>query len=216
MTYLSQVSILVRPPDVVARWRLIGSVTVLAAMLAIAVEHIYLISRTRWYESAHHLPLWSGFWYSAAAVAGVLVIVPVTLYVLRERPEYPGGFWLWVSVGVGYGIFVPILTGFFTPLASLMIDWSIGNVPTSSLPPWVIDRLLRGFFAMFVDGAPAIRHGLAAGVIVAAAGFGIDRMNAFGDRRVVALAPPLIALAVGVPIMLLALLGSPEFLRNLL
>ena len=102
-------------------------------------------------------------WYSAAAVAGTLVVIPVTIYALRERPEFPAGLWLWVAVGVGFGIFVPIFTGFFTPLATLMIDWTVGNIQGVNVFPWVIDRLLRGFFSMFVDGAPAIRHGLAAG-----------------------------------------------------
>ena len=216
MAYLSEISILSRPPDAVARWRLIGSITALAALLAISVEHVYLISRTPWYATAYHLPLWSGFWYSAAAVASVLVLIPVSIFALRERPEYPGNIYLWAGVGIGFGIFVPIFTGFFTPLATLMIDWSIGNIPTSSLPPWIIDRLLRGIFSMFVDGAPAIRHGLAAGAVFAVAGYAIDRLNAHPNPRVAASVPPAIAVAIGLPILMVALWAAPDFLRDLL
>ena len=216
MAYLSQTSILMRPPDTVARWRLIGSVTTLAALLAVSVEHVYLISRTPWYESAYHLPLWSGVWYSAAAVAGTLVVIPVTIYALRERPEFPAGLWLWVAVGVGFGIFVPIFTGFFTPLATLMIDWTVGNIQGVNVFPWVIDRLLRGFFSMFVDGAPAIRHGLAAGAVLALVGYAIDQLNARQDVRVSALTPPALAIAFGAAILLTSLLASPEFLRNII
>jgi len=214
--YLSQTSILTRPPDAVARWRLIGSVTILGALLAVSMEHVYLISRTPWYESAYHLPLWSGVWYSAAAVAGTLVVIPVAIYALRERPEFPAGLWLWVSVGVGFGIFVPIFTGFFTPLATLMIDWTVGNIEGVNVFPWVIDRLLRGFFSMFVDGAPAIRHGLAAGAVLALVGYVIDRLNARQDVRVSALTPPAIAIAIGAAILLTSLWASPEFLRNII
>ena len=214
--YLSQTSILLRPPDAVARWRLIGSVTLLGILLAVSVEHVYLISRTPWYESAYHLPLWSGVWYSAAAVAGTLVVVPVAIYALRERPEFPAGLWLWISVGVGFGIFVPIFTGFFTPLATLMIDWTVGNIEGVNVLPWVIDRLLRGFFSMFVDGAPAIRHGLAAGVVLAVFGYVIDRLNALQDMRVAMLTPPAIAIAIGAAILLTSLFASPEFLRDII
>ena len=216
MAYLSQTSILLRPPDAVARWRLIGSVTLLGILLAVSVEHVYLISRTPWYESAYHLPLWSGVWYSAAAVAGTLVVIPVAIYALRERPEFPAGLWLWISVGVGFGIFVPIFTGFFTPLATLMIDWTVGNIEGVNVLPWVIDRLLRGFFSMFVDGAPAIRHGLAAGVVLAVFGYVIDRLNALQDMRVAMLTPPAIAIAIGAAILLTSLLASPEFLRDII
>ena len=216
MAYLSQTSILLRPPDAVARWRLIICVTLLAVLLAVSVEHVYLISRTPWYESAYHLPLWSGIWYSAAAIAGTLVVIPVAIYALRERPEYPAGPWLWISVGVGFGIFVPIFTGFFTPLATLMIDWSVGNIQGVNVFPWIIDRLLRGFFSMFVDGAPAIRHGLAAGAVLALAGFAIDHLNARQDVRVAMLTPPAIAAVIGIAILLTSLFASPEFLRGII
>lgn len=216
MAYLSQTSILTRPVDTSARWRLITSVTVLAGLLAVSVEHVYLISRTPWYEPAFHLAWWSGFWYSAAAVAAILILVPASVYVLRERPEFPANLWLWVPMGVGFGIFVPLMTGFFTPLATLMIDWSIGNIPTSSLPPWIFDRLLRGVFSMFVDGAPAVRHGLAGGTIFAFAGYAVDRLNAHSDPRIAFAAPFVVAAAAGVPILVLALQGPPELLRDLL
>lgn len=181
-----------------------------------SVEHVYLISRTPWYETAFHLAWWSGIWYSAAAVAAILVLVPVSVYMLRERPEFPANLWLWVPMGVGFGIFVPLMTGFFTPLATLMIDWSIGNIPTSNLPPWIFDRLLRGVFSMFVDGAPAVRHGLAGGAIFAFAGYAVDRLNAHSDPRIAFAAPFAVAIAAGVPILLLALQGPPELLRDLL
>lgn len=216
MAYLSQTSILTRPVDSVARWRLIASVTLLAALLAVSVEHVYLISRTAWYEPAYHLSWWAGIWYSAAAVAAALVLVPVSVYVLRERPEFPANLWLWVPIGVGFGIFVPLMTGFFTPLATLMIDWSIGNISASDLPPWIFDRLLRGVFSMFVDGAPAVRHGLAAGAVFAFAGYAVDRLNSLPDPRIAFVAPFVMAVAAGLPLLLLALQGSPEFLRNLL
>lgn len=216
MAYLSQISILTRPVDTVARWRLIVSVTLLAALLAVSVEHIYLISRTPWFQPAFHLAWWSGVWYSAAAVVAVLVVVPVSVYLLRERPEFPANLWLWIPMGVGFGIFVPLATGFFTPLATLMIDWAIGNIQASDLPPWIIDRLLRGFFSMFVDGPPAVRHGLAAGAIFAVGGYAIDRLNSHSDRRIAFAGPFVVAVAVGGPILLLALQGSPEMLRDLL
>lgn len=216
MAYLSQTSILTRPVDTVARWRLIASVTLLAVLLAVSVEHVYLISRTPWYEPAFHLAQWSGVWYSAAAVAGVLVTVPVSVYLLRERPEIPANLWLWVPMGVGFGIFVPLATGFFTPLATLMIDWSIGNIPTWDLPPWIIDRLLRGFFSTFVDGAPEVPYGLVGGAIFAVAGYAIDRLNSNSDPRIAFAGPFAVAIAAGLPILLFALQGPPETLRDLL
>lgn len=216
MAYLSQASILYRPIDQIARWRLILSVTVLGVLLAIALEHVYLIARTVWYEEAHHLQFWSGIWYSAAAAAGALIVVPGGIYVLRERPEYPGGFWIWMPAGVAFGVLVPIFTGFFTPLATLMIEFFTNDVPASGLPPWIIDRLIRGVFSMFVDGAPAIRHGLAAGAIFAATGYACDQLNATENRIASRWGAPALALVIGGVLLLIALQASPEWLRDLL
>ena len=69
---------------------------------------------------------------------------------------------------------------------------------------------------MFVDGAPAIRHGLAAGAVLALVGYIIDQLNARQDVRVSALTPPAVAIAIGAAILLTALLASPEFLRNII
>ena len=118
-------------------------------------------------------------------------------------------------MGFGFGVATPIITGGFNRTAGAFTGLAEGVYGIGSLPSALLDAIIIFPYDMFVQGAQNIYAGLFAGAFFAIFGFIIDRANAAKSETISSYAPWILALASGLSIMIFALVGPAEFLRDI-
>ena len=83
------------------------------------------------------------------------------------------------------------------------------------MPSLLLDAVIIFPYDMFIQGAPNVYAGLLSGGFFAIIGFAVDRLNATKTELVSMWGPWIVAVGLGLPIMVFALVGPTEFLRDL-
>ena len=174
-----------------------------------------MLSRFEYFEEAVRIGGWGAVVFSIAAAVSALIVVPISVYHVRDMAQFPGKPITWLFMGFGFGIATPILTGGFTRTAGAFAGLADGIYGADSLPSLLLDAVIVFPYDMFVQGAPNVYAGLMSGGIFAVIGFLVDRLNASKNEVVSMWGPWILALGSGVPIMVFTLVGPTEFLRDI-
>jgi hypothetical protein len=121
----------------------------------------------------------------------------------------------WVFYGALYGLVIPFATGAFIPTSGVIIDLLLGRSPWRGLA-------MRLFYAVFgtpvfaaVYGILGFYIGLISGVILAAAGWGIDRLNGSENKTAARWGPLSLAALCSIVIAMPVLFGPFELFKHL-
>ena len=202
-------------PDGPRRRRLTATISVLGVLLSIAAFHVAILGRAQYFEQAVRIEGWGAVFFSLAAAVSALIAVPVAIYHARDMAQNPSKPIAWLVMGLGFGIITPILTGGFTRTAGAFAGLADGFYGVGSLPSLLIDAVIIFPYDMFVQGAGNLYAGLLAGGLFAIIGFMVDRLNATKTEVVSTYGPWVLALGLGLPILVFALVGPAEFLRDI-
>ena len=123
--------------------------------------------------------------------------------------------WHWLVVGLVFGGLLSIFTGALLPLIGPILgffvgDLTIGQVPNAlsySLSRMPLNSLIHGSLGMFVS--------FQAGIVFILAGILIDLSVAKQKKILSDYLPWVIIIALGIPIVILAFWGDPDFLFKL-
>ena len=202
-------------PDATRRRRLTAAISVLGVMLAIAAFHLAVIGRAEYFEDAVRIQGWGAVFFSIAAAISALIAVPIAVYHIRDIAQNPSTPITWLFMGFAFGVATPILTGGFTRTAGAFAGLADGFYGVGSLPPLLLDAVIIFPYDMFVQGATNIYAGLLSGGLFAIIGFMVDRLNATKTEVVSTYGPWVLAVGLGLPILVFALVGPAEFLRDI-
>ena len=202
-------------PDTGLRRRLTAATSALGILLSIAAFQLSVLSRFEYFEDAVRIGGWGAVIFSIAAAVSALIVVPISVYHLRDMAQFPGKPITWLFMGFGFGIATSILTGGFTRTAGAFAGLADGVYGVGSLPSLLLDAVIVFPYDMFVQGAPNVYAGLMSGGIFAIVGFFIDRLNASKKEAVSMWGPWILALGLGIPIMVFTLVGPTDFLYEI-
>ena len=202
-------------PDPTRRRRLTAAISALGVLLSIAAFHVAVLGRAQYFEDAVRVEGWGAVFFSIAAAVSALIAVPIAVFHIRDMAQFPGKPITWLFMGFGFGVITPILTGGLTRTAGAFAGLADGVYGVGSLPSLLLDAAIIFPYDMFVQGAPNVYAGLLSGGFFAIIGFLIDRSNAAKTEVASIWGPWIIALGLGIPIMVFALIGPAEFLRDI-
>lgn len=174
-----------------------------------------MLTRFEYFEEALRVEGWGAVFFSIAAAAAALIAVPITIYHIRDMAQFPAKPITWLLMGLGFGVVTPILTGGFTRTAGAFAGLAEGVYGVGPLFSLLIDAVLVFPYDMFVQGAQNVYGGLYSGGFFAIIGFAIDRSNAAKTGLVSIWGPWILAIGLGLPIMVFALVGPTDFLRDI-
>ncbi len=201
-------------PDSTRRRRLTATITLLGIALSIAAFHISVLGRAEYFENAVRIQGWGSFFFSLAAAVSALIVVPLAVYHVRDIAQSPGKPITWVLMGGAFGIATPVLTGGFYRFAAAFAGLADGVYGIGSMFSLLIDAVIIFPYDLFVQGAPAVYAGLLSGGFLAVIGFAIDRVNALKYEAISTWGSWVLAVGTGIPIVIFALVGPAEFLRD--
>ena len=187
----------------------------LGVAFSIALFHVSVLTKFEFFEEAVRIQGWGAFFFSIAAAVSALIVVPLAVYHLRDMAQKPAHPLVWLLLGAGFGLATPLFTGGFSRTALAFTGLAEGHYGIGDLFSLLADAILVFPYDFVVEGATSVILGLEFGVIFAICGFIIDRANATKNDLVSTWGTWLLALTSGASVLLFALLGPIEFLRDL-
>ncbi len=202
-------------PDTSRRRRLTASITLLAVMLSIAGFHMAVLGRAQYFEDAVRIQGWGAIFFSIAAGSAAVIAMPLAVYHFRDLAQNRVHPIVWLPMGVWFGLATPILTGGFSRLAGAFAGLADGFYGVGDMGSLMIDSVLVFPYDMVVQGAPNIYGSIIVAPIFAVAGYAVDRANATDNEAISRWATWIISVAIGLLVLLFALYGPAEFIRDI-
>lgn len=202
-------------PDETRRRRITGAISVLGVLLSIAAFHVAVLGRFEYFEDAIRVEGWGAVFFSIGAAVASLAVVPLMVFHVRDMAQFPAKPIAWILMGFVFGIATPVLTGGLTRASGAFAGLAEGVYGVGSMPSLLLDAVIIFPYDMFIQGAPNVYAGLLSGGFFAIIGFAVDRLNATKTESVSMWGPWIVAVGLGLPIMVFALVGPTEFLRDL-
>ncbi len=202
-------------PDQTRRIRLTLATTLLGIMLSIASFHVTVLARFQYFEEAVRIQGNGAIALSVAAALAALIVVPWTVYHVRDMAQAHPNPIVWLGFGMGFGVATPLLTGGFNRIAIAFAGLADGHYGILDLGSLLIDGIIIFPYDMFVQGGAGVFIGLQAGALFAVCGFVVDRLNSVRNQQFASIATWVVAFGTGLPILLFALMGPIDFLRDL-
>ena len=202
-------------PDPTRRRRITAAISVLGVLLSIAAFHVGVLGRFEYFEDAVRVEGWGAVFFSIGAAVSALIVVPIAVFHVRDMAQIPARPITWLFMGFGFGVVTPILTGGLTRTAGAFAGLAEGVYGVGSMPSLLLDAVIVFPYDMFIQGAPNVYAGLLSGGFFAIIGFVVDRLNSMKTEAVSMWGPWILAFGLGLPIMVFALVGPTELLRDI-
>lgn len=174
-----------------------------------------MLGRFEYFEDAVRVEGWGAVFFSMSAAVSALIVVPIAVFHIRDMAQIPAKPITWLFMGFGFGVATSILTGGLTRTAGAFAGLAEGVYGLGSLPSLLLDAVIIFPYDMFIQGAPNVYAGLLSGGFFAVIGFLVDRTNTMKAGIISMWGPWILAIGLGLPIMVFALVGPTEFLRDL-
>ena len=183
--------------------------------LSIAAFHVSVLTNAQYFEEAIRIQGWGAFFFSIAAGLAALIIVPLSIYHARDMAQNPAHPLVWLLLGASFGFFTPLFTGGFTRISAAFTGVAEGAYSPGDFLSLFIDGVFVFPYDFVVQGAPLIFVGIESGAIFAVTAFVMDRLNATEKEVISVWGPWAVSGIVGFGVLLFALLGPIDFLRDL-
>jgi hypothetical protein len=210
-----------RPAPTGRRLRLAINLALLGGILGAAQFIINLLAQTEFPKEPQHLSLVSSLIVSSRAwVAGTVLAATISGIATSDwagqRADVARTLFVWIGLGIGYGILLPALTGMLIPISGVFLALGSGFIGPDEALPAAVESIIRAPYAGLVQAGVGMITGLLAGVVFALGAWLIDAANAsarlnmsrYGAYAIMAALSALIAAATAlVPPATLAKLG---------
>ncbi len=171
------------------RLRLAINLALLGGILGSAQFIINLLAQTEFPKEPQHLSLVSSLIVSSRAwVAGTLVAAMLARLATSDwagqRPDRARTLFVWIGLGIGYGILVPTITGMFIPISGVILAVGNGVITPAEALPAAFDSVVRAPYAGLVQAGVGMITGLLAGLVFALGAWLIDAANSSANLQV--------------------------------
>jgi hypothetical protein len=153
--------------------------------------------------------------------AGVLVAGLLTYIasggddIASGRDDQGRAPWVWLALGIIYGVAVPFVTGIFMPVSILLLDLTNGVITLGEFLPDLRSYLFRLPAFIIYHGAFALLTGFLAWPIFSVGAWLIDYFNASSDPRISRYVSFAISIALSVGVVAFVVLVPPHALARL-
>ena len=171
------------------RLRLAINLALLGGILGSAQFIINLLAQTEFPKEPQHLSLVSSLIVSSRAwVAGTVLAATISGIATSDwagqRADTARTLFVWIALGIGYGILLPALTGMLIPISGVFLALGSGFIGPDEALPATFDSIVRAPYAGLVQAGVGMITGLLAGVVFALGAWMIDAANSSASIRV--------------------------------
>lgn len=208
-------------------WPRIGyaaSIALYGGAMGFTIVVVNLLTRTPIFKEPERLPLVPEvFIASGGALAGVFLAAPIAYLLYGERPvlsrgprRKPLGIFGWSALGLGFGVFQPLLAGgLFIPFSRLFLGLYESVVSPGDMLTASIDIVLLSPIRVVTTGGPLLLTALIAAPFFAGGAWVIDRVNASRSHGVSSYGAWAAAILLGLIAVGVAAFGPAELLAKL-
>ena len=135
--------------------------------------------KVRW-EDPIHMSLTPTLYLGIPAfIAGAFLSFIIVKYLIGEN-YLSRNIFIWVFVGILYGIFVPFVTGLLLPMGMFFMNLSLGVIEAQKAFFFFLDAIVLAPTNAFTHGIFGVVCGLLCGGYLAVALWGIDKIQKVG------------------------------------
>lgn len=194
------------------RFHFTAPLAVFAGLLGACAIPITFITGTNVNEIPAHMPLIPSLMYPIAGIlAGWILTYHTLKWMSRDLSHYMP-LWYWLIVGLIFGGLLSIFTGALLPIIGPILGLFIGDLTVGQMPEALLYSFSRMPLNALIHGSLGMFTSFQAGIIFIIAGILIDRSVAKQKAFISDFMPWIIIIAIGIPILILAFWGDPDFL----
>ena len=101
-----------------------------------------------------------------------------------QRADSARTLFVWIGLGLGYGILLPAITGMLVPISSVFMAVGGGVITPAEALPAAFDSIVRAPYAGLVQAGLGMITGLLAGLVFALGAWMIDAANSSANLQV--------------------------------
>ena len=137
--------------------------------------------KVRWEDPIHMSWLPTVCLGVAAFLAGVLLTYVLVKVIIGEG-YLNRNIFLWIFIGLLYGIFIPFITGLLLPMGMFVMNVSIGVIELNKAFFFFLDAIVLAPTNAFTHGIFGVISGLMCGMYLALALWFMDRIRRIGSQ----------------------------------
>lgn len=198
------------------RHRLVNSLTLYGVCLSAGAALIMPLTQARLGQDPQHVTgVIAVFTALSGATAALIFLRPILGWIGGYATEQRGVF-IWLLIGLAFGLAAAFLTGALRPFAVTFIEAFRGYIADDQVLNQFVDSFLRAPLSSFTYGALAsFPLGMIVGALFGVGGWAVDTLNRHESPSVRAYAPWALAVAAGGALFLFAAFGPVGFLSRL-
>jgi hypothetical protein len=179
------------------------------------VSRLAITAADIWPAEPEHLPLIPGLILSSGGfLVGALIAGIVTYWIAHDRPD-PLHPLVWLALGFGFGIVVPVFTGMVFPFTTVFIDLYLGRIGVGDLFIRLVDSIFLAPWGALFQAVFGLFTSLLAGLFFGVGAWLVDRANMASISWVSRYGTYGLAAALTVAVIGFVAFGSPSFLAKL-
>jgi len=197
------------------RFHFTAPLVVFAGLLGACTVPITFITGTNVNEIPSHMPLIPSLLYPIAGIlSGAILTYHPVKWMSRDLSHHMP-LWHWLVIGLVYGGLLSIFTGALLPVIGPILGLFIGDLSIGQMPEALLISLARMPLNSLIHGSLGMFTSFQAGGILIIAGILIDRLVAQQKAFISDFMPWIIVIVLGIPVLILAFWGDPDFLFKL-
>jgi hypothetical protein len=194
------------------RFHFTAPLVIFAGLLGACAIPITFITGTNVNEIPAHMPLVATLVYSIAGIiSGSLLTFHILKWMSRDL-SHPLPIWIWLVVGLVFGGLLSIFTGALLPIMGPILGLVIGDLTVDQIPKALLYSLSRMPLNSLIHGSLGMFTSFQAGILLMVGGVLVNYSVAKQKTFLSDYMPWIIIIALGIPVLILAFWGDPDFL----
>ena len=164
--------------------------------------------KVRWEDPVHMSGLPTLCLGVAAFLAGVFLTYVLVKVIIGEG-DLNRNLFIWIFVGLLYGIFIPFVTGLLLPMGMFVMNVSIGVIELNKAFFFFLDAIVLAPTNAFTHGIFGVISGLICGMLLAFALWLMDKIQSVGSKWQV-----IVGITFSLFMIIVSKFAPPTFLVN--
>jgi hypothetical protein len=142
-------------------------------------------------------------------------VIALLLHLVGFDDNEPRSLFVWILVGIIFGVTLPVVTGALLPLGTVVVETLLGYMPLTRIFSNLLESLFHMPWAALIQGFQGVPAGLVAGGVLVLLGWSIDNAGCSPNRKISMYGPPAITVTFVMMALVFVLFGPPSWLSRL-